>query len=461
MHMRVTTDRPHSLPAALLPVLALVLLAGCQYGKQEPPKDPVQLMASYGALPRLNKTHHQGLRDELALIVADGGTPELLSTVSGPDAEGNFTPKPDSLPDADNVAAGLRDLLPAKTVEMLLKSLGPLMPEGEFRFHPVTLQKAITLAGRYQAVRNEGRAALARPEADFQIQHTLGLAADLSFLDTIQLYLSLEAIAAAERLNAGEPAGALEPLAYMMRLVSLLSAEPRLETRLAAAEHRQLTLRLLAAIAQHPQADLPTLLKLRELLALQIDQWPPDANAWVGDRALGLHIYEMIRDGQVLSVLTPEEYKQFSEDGTLKELTRAIGATLEKDQHFYLRTMRKQIDSCEAPYYQRVEQLNQVKQELTQLQASAEYPLVADRILLLGLEEANQRQAADRADCEAWLLALSAASGATPPDFEINPRTGRPYIVRVDAERALVEGVLLEVGAPTVMVPIPPAARQP
>ena len=78
---------------ALYAIIWLSLLAGgC--GGQSGGKAPQQLdLEAYGALPGLRATPNQQLRDELARIIEEGGTPELLSRATLPGRRQSIAPR--------------------------------------------------------------------------------------------------------------------------------------------------------------------------------------------------------------------------------------------------------------------------------------------------------------------------------------------------------------------------------
>ncbi|MHB8900850.1 MAG: hypothetical protein ACYC6Y_19035, partial [Thermoguttaceae bacterium] len=75
---------------------------------------------------------------------------------------------------------------------------------------------------------------------------------------------------------------------------------------------------------------------------------------------------------------------------------------------------------------------------LHQKRNQADFPLVSGRFLLLDIEKGHVIQARDRANCEAWALALALACGDQPPDTTDNPLTGRPYRVQRDGKAILI-----------------------
>jgi len=167
---------------------------------------------------------------------------------------------------------------------------------------------------------------------------------------------------------------------------------------------------------------------MQTLLANQMRDWTDDAEAWRGERAIGLHTYEMVRDGQILSLLTNEESKEFIAQGP-QRFGRAIQKNIDEDELFYLRTMRKIIEVCRDPYFKRLKTLADIGAELESRHSGPNQAFVAELLLKKDLQWGQRQQAIDRAAMEAWLVALSSATGVLLKQQPINSLTGRPYRV--------------------------------
>ena len=137
-----------------------------------------------------------------------------------------------------------------------------------------------------------------------QLPLAAGPAPDLRCVDAALVCVRLECIAAADALSHGD--GQRSLAAIIPRLVELLDAQPHVATRLTAATARA----IVSAVQCFVNSRLITtvyLPQLERLISQQLATWPPDADTWIGDRAIGLCTYEMIRDGELVSVLTVEE----------------------------------------------------------------------------------------------------------------------------------------------------------
>jgi hypothetical protein len=386
---------------------------GCR--EQQEAEVPEQLDAEdYGALPSLKLTPDQKLRDELARITEEGGTPELLSKAR--------------IAEEDNVAAGLAGLLPDTAIDAVLKGSEKIFPAGKFQFDPIRLQRTINFRRRYDAQRLQARRALGRPQCEFGIRFTAGLQAQWKFIDVVRICARLEAFAAAESLADHRLDEAIESLGLMLRWASCLGAEKLPMARLEAAFLRAEAFRVLQAIVEDERIARKHLDRLYEMVEGQLTTWPDDAHAWIGDRALGLHAYEMVRAGHLRDLLSQEEIEQFQAEDLLQEVLAAAMRNVNHDELYYLQTMRKIIASCSQPYHARRSLFDSIGSDLQENRSSPEFPFVAVWVLLLPeVRKGHAIQAQDRANWEAWALALALASGRAMPAYRINPLTAEEY----------------------------------
>jgi hypothetical protein len=372
-----------------------------------------------GELPGLRGSTHAELQAELARIVEEGGTPAQLSAVE--------------VPDAENVAAGIEGLFPPEQLDAVLEASEELFPESDFEFDAAGLLEAVEFRREHEAVLEGARKALRRPKCEFGVDFRRGFEADLSFVDVARICARLEALEAAELLSRGKPADAIDPLAAMLDWAACLAGGKHPVSRMEAAFLRTEAATVLGAIAAHPEVGRAELERLYQLAREQLDAWPPDARAWIGDRALGMWAYELVRAGRLQELLTEEEILQFAEEGILSGLPDRAKEGADEDELFYLQAMRKVIQSCGKPYHQRTEVLESIRGELHERRNSPEFPVVAGRLLLADLETGLLNQAQDRANWEGWAVALAAASGADPPPYHTNPISGKPYeVIRKD-----------------------------
>ena len=436
-------------------VLSVPATTGCRRSATEE-ESRRRIVEAYGRLPGLTETPDPELRAELARIVEEKATPERLT-------------RPD-IPDEENVAAGLAGLFEPLKIEdpepgEIFNQSSAILPQGEFRFDPTGLERAIRFRGRYEAQRQAAREALYRPGCHFGVQYVAGFAADSSFVDVVRICARLEAFHAAESLARDDVDAAIESLGSMFRLAVCLGAEKQAVARLEAAFVRLEALAVLQAIVGHPEISRPkiTLEQLGRLYAMVGDSlkaWPPDADAWIGDRALGMHAYEAVRAGRLVELLTEEEVKRFAAEEILRELPGAARRNVNQDELYYLETMRTIIEACAEPYYKRRDVFESIRQDLHQKRNSPQFPLVAGRLLLVDIEKGHAVQARDRASCEAWALALAVASGKKRPPYQVSPLSGGEYeIVREDGQ-VTVAGISPDEVPGTLPVIVPDLAGE-
>lgn len=405
--------RPKRLLLASL-AAGLILLAGCG----DPDADAVIAKAKhYAELPGLKAVSDPKLRDELARIIEEGGTPELMTSAE--------------IPDKTNVAAGLLELFPRLADRKSIRlQTDEIMPTGRFKFgDPAKQAAAAEFVRRFETQRLRARQAMRRSQCDFHLRHDLGHGADLSFVDVVWICARLEAFHAAGCLSKRDLDGTLESADYMLRLAGWLSREAAVIPRLEAAYIRTEAQKVITAVVEHRDVTRPHVITIRNLITHQLTDWPDDSLAWMGDRAQGMYVYEVIRDGRLRDVLTEEEVQQFREEGLSSRLGAVSDADLNRDELYYLQAMRKIIDSCDKPYHQRAETLAAIRDDLQKRRSSPDFPIIAGRLLLRNIEQALIIQARDQANCEAWALAAAEATGVAPPPYKVNPLTGREYVI--------------------------------
>lgn len=414
-------------------ILVLVLCSGLGCRKQQPKAEfPEQLgIEDYGRLPGLKRTSLEKLQNELARVVEQQGTPELLDGVRLVSERTFADRQPSSkcslTPDALNVAAGLADAFPKKTLQSLQDAADKHFPRGRFEFNALQLRAATGFLLRHQKEFLKARRALQRPKCDFGIKHIRGFGNDVSFMDRTRLAGRLEAFAAAESLFLDDNIeAAIRAMQNMLQWAQHLGNEKHASARLQAGMLRAEAFGVLQAVVLHPRCQKKDLDRLHEIIHKHLAEWPRDADAWIGDRALGMHCYEIVRDGGIAGLLTPEEVKEFTSTGSLLELSAAAKAIADEDELFYLCAMRKVIESCKLPYYQRANVAEEILDEAAAKSDSPDYPLVADRLLLPNINHGLRMQAADRALAESWAVGLETAIGR-PASYTVNPLTGKKY----------------------------------
>ncbi len=407
------------LSVVVLFLLAVLFDAGCK--RRQRAEFPERLgTEDYGRLPGLKGSSLEQLHDELARVVEQQGTPEQLD---GVDRGVQRSP----ISDESNLASGLADVFPKNALKSVVEAAEKHYPQDRFQFNALQLRTAAAFLQRHRHELMQSRQVLNRPQCSFGFRHVRGFANDCTFIDRVRLCGRIEGLSAAQSLFLdNDPPAAIDALKNMLRWASLLAAEKNATARLQAAQLRAEAIEVLQAIVLHQGCRRAQLENLHALVHENLSAWPPDADAWIGDRALGMHCYEVVRDGGILSLLTEREVKEFTENGSIEELPKAVAAIADLDELFYLDAMRKIIESCSLPYYRRTVSAAEILAAAAAKADSPEYPLVAAHLLLPDIDRGLRMQAEDRARVEALAAGLDAAL-ERPIVYQTNPLTGKKY----------------------------------
>ncbi len=432
-------------------VMLLVTLLGACSKERSPDINSVAGLDQFSTLPGVRSSHLEGLRDELAKLESERATAAQLTA--------SHVTFPTVLSTAAEVTDPVTGPPPMPPIfapdlqESLFKRLDRLYPVGRFTFSPNALRDAVKLKDRYELQRQKIHRIIADLENGFRIQLTRGLAADTSFTDVVTIANRLDAIVVAEMLYNDNPSGAIVILREMIDAIESLAAEKHVIPRIVAVHRRGEALRVMEAIATHPKATLETHRRLETLISDQLANWPADQSAWIGDRAIGLQTFELVRDGYLFSILDDDERSRLKDEVGHDRLAKQVADNLDRDQLFYLRAMRRVVDACQRPYHQRERIFDDVNRKLESLSDTLNYPLVTDLVLWEDVQEGHRLQALDRARCEAWAIALAASIGAEAPPFHINPLTGNRYILDPRPDKIIVDNIDPYHAAPPIIIP--------
>lgn len=434
----------------LLTLLATCSMFGC--GSREPTMLEPQEARQHANLPRTSQTHSRALQAELARLEAEGATPVLLR----PPDPIQGAPAISAAPAA--VSVQLSKVFGTTFRKSLDDKIAGVWPDRGFSFMPTTRQAVTELTESNREQIEAFQRLVSRRGFSFEFDHSLGLLADTSYLDAVETGTRLLGLQASEDLAGGRLDTATERLAAMFKTAELLGREQFVALRVAAAHRRAEALQVLRGIAGHPQATRATYRTLNTLLSHQLERWPTDEATWIGDRALGLHTYELIRNGYLLSLLTEEEIRRYDERAGLKNLTSLVRENIDGDELFYLQAMRELIDASRQPFPTRTKVFRQLDRDLEILRDGKSYPFIADQLLLTKIEPIQRLLAVDRARCEAWRLALQLALDSEPAaGADLNPLTGLPFVVEVTAEQVVVDGIDNYGDEQAVLVPFRPS----
>jgi len=407
----------------LLALLAAPLLAsGCGPSpareRLKTPKEPFE------QLPGLRASTHPELRRELVRLTDERATPLLVGHAA--------------VPVEQNAAAPLAGLFSNEDLDYLERHSESIAKISGLPLTGAALDEGASMLAGHERQLDITRRALDRPRCHLGVDATRGALADLALVRTARLAARWEAFAASRALAKRDLAGAIESLVRSLRWAEHLSRERHVVARIEGAHVRLEALSIMAHLVEQPGITPDDQAYFADLIAYQLDRWPADAEAWIGDRAQGLHTYEMARQRKILRLLTPGEIAQFESEGLAGRFRRFIPSELDEDEWFYLATMRRIIDACRLPYYERDDIFATLHAELAEFAAQDRYPLIAARLLLADVEQAQRTQAEDRAACEAYCIALSLAAGRSRPPFQTNPLTGTAYEVTDEVSRVSV-----------------------
>lgn len=400
---------------------------GCSRSKP-PDQETLPLVERIGELSELSRTPLVTLREELARVEEERGLPrQLMEPLPPPD---------------ENLAAAFVDLFPADR-------LPGILAEGEQYQSAVhgpewdsdALRQAQAFRERFEPQRLLVRRAVRRPKCVFPIRFTAGYAADLGFLDHVAAAARLEALFALQAAAEGKPGEAADSVAVQLQLAAAMAACKHPLVRFAAARQRAAALNVLQEVVLSKPLRRDDIRRVLNELRRQAAVWPPDADAWVGFRALGLHVLETAKRGRLFDILTNEEIAEFREHYDMKALVEQAKRNADADALYFLRAMARVIEISATPYPRRRSELERMTAEWTTALTAETPPIVACRVLLPQVPSGHEIQARDRANLDAWLLAVRTALGEPPTQTPINPWTGEPYQVEVHDGWVYVQGI--------------------
>jgi hypothetical protein len=398
----------------------LVALGGCR-DDQGAAASVESLAEKYERLPGLRSSTSPFLQTAFGEIEAERQLPAQLGSAS-----------------VKAPYAALERAYPAMSRGPLQRDVEQVWPEANFQFSPGALQRARDLVKTHAAARSRLATAVEQlsPQPQLRIRHRLS--GTESWLDAATIAARMEGFAAAETLAEGEPEEALPMLARMLKISAQFAREADLHARLTGAAIRRDSLQVLSAIANHPTATRGTLERLQQMLAAHTSDWPTEESVWIAERAAGLLVYELVRDGHYLNQLPREEVAELNRLGLTAATSSAVLRNIDDDQAFYLRAMKLQIAATRQPYFERATVIEQLQAELQIRRESGSYPQVAGSLLLSEVGEVHRRLAEDRCRCEVWLIVLASVLGQPLESLPPNPLTGRPYELNTDRERVAI-----------------------
>ena len=403
--------------------VSVATLSGCRRSHDE------LVERDLGDVPGLRETQHRRLAKEFARLEDEKATPSLLDQYA---ARREYDSK-------DNAGAALLNLVTAKEAKQLQAQLNPLHPIRLSRNGLQQREYGGIASMHFQKIRDLHRA-IALPYCRFPVHHSRGSLDDTSWVEIVASLSQLVCVDAACYVDDGEFDKAIESITASLRIAEFLAREYHLVTRVRAAQLRIDSLQLLLELAGLSEIEDPQRAQLANLIDEQLARWPDDAQAWKGERAMGMHFFELVRKGYLASLCTERELRSLGDEDSVDEIVAACRAGIDEDEYTYLIAMRDVIAACEKPYYARRNELQAIRMQLSETSDDAPIPRLTRWLLLPQLETAQEWQARDRAVCEAALLALRRSLGRQPL-VKLNPLTGEPYRVSQRGGTVEVTGI--------------------
>jgi len=415
----------------MLTLSACALPLSCS--RTETPRSPLQArVQAVIELPGAFGSTHSQLRQELQQLSDQRQLPAQIEATTS------------TL--RDSPYASFVHAYPALTRPGIQREVNAIWPPHGQWFEPGSLQKARELVAYQEAARKRFADAVAALGGQPQLRITDALHADDEWLDAAITGCRLEGLAAAEALAEQQPGEAIPLCERMLQVSRQLASEPNLNARLIAVSLRADALQVAGATANHPAATVETLQQLQRRLIAQTAEWPSDERVLQAERAQALLTYELVRTGHYAHLLSREDRSELERKGLLRSTETAARRDVDADELFYLRAMQQQVAVAGLPYLQRTSACEALHAELDTREQTGDVPLLAGKLLLSRMADVHLLLAQDRARCEAWLVALTAASQQPLGPMPICSLTNLPYELQQDRDGVRVANLPLLVG---------------
>ncbi len=442
----------------LLAIASLTAL-GC-HERTSPKKLTPDKLASYASLPLLRKATHRELQAELRRLEAERATPEALARPadSAVLSDGRRPTRDSRI----RYTKELVKLLPPHRCRSLIAQLDREFPRAVIGPDRADQAAYAQLHERWSEFRIEAEAIMAQTDFGLYVPIDQGLLADMAIVDLVRAIVRLECLAAIVSLLEEDLPRALVAWETGGHLLGEFAGLPHAVTRAAAARARVEWLRTGQTLLEAKLVHRDTAATMLIVLEQQLSRWPPDQRALVGDRAVGLHTYELLRDGYWMSLLTMEELRDLRKRNLVEPFIYHVATQLDEDESFYLRTMRRLIAAADQPFYERQPLLTSIDKELESRSGKPEYPWFAADYLLPDLQLLQRWQAVDLELTEALRWTLHVALRQTAPTDLRSPLTGKNWQWTTDVERSTVtlEPTMWPIDDTPVRLPLFPAAQQ-
>lgn len=393
---------------ALLIALATCSAAGCQ--KRDSLDDLVERASR---LEGVRHSRHSRLRDEFRQVELAGGLPSELQRPA--------------LPRGKNAAAGLESLItPHEAARVDTQCAGFLAALALDASSPEFGAEGAQLAKDHQEIIAGVVKLTDRSGCDFGFDLSKGRFGDFRILVQARMATRVMLVDSVARQTGSLDEG-IDRLERGWRWIDWLVESRYLEAWLSGAELRLEALAVAERLANDPRATPRELGRLRRMMEGSFATWPSTEATLKRERAIDLHTYEAIRLGLVELLFTTQERGELRVAGVLEEICNLPAERIDADQADYLAYMRKVIELSRQPYFAMKQALAEEDRLLAAHSGKGDYAWFANRLCTENLSAAIAELARDRARVEAWVVALSEASGEEQTKVKLNPATGSPY----------------------------------
>ncbi|MDR0326744.1 MAG: hypothetical protein LBI05_00455 [Planctomycetaceae bacterium] len=255
-------------------------------------------------------------------------------------------------------------------------------------------------------------------------------------------YALLEEYVIAQALLDGDIDSAIDALAYMFRIAQVASALDNVGVRGDAAVVRIRAFDVMQRVILDPRFEKKHMIRLRDLLTEQYENWTSEYFTWFGDRASGLMLYQRIslngldalEQTEIEGLVKRRINNSADEDETRSMFNQGFRKYHEADAAFYLRSMQAILDVSGKPLKSRQNVLNQINQELVAMKDRvdddgivSEY--VVAYVLLKDVDRLMELFAKDQSALIRAFTAVLRSLGQNNTDSYLDPFTGKPYEV--------------------------------
>lgn len=409
----ISATRISYLLRAVVSAILLIAFLGCE--KTDLNELPKQEVREFSKLTKTAESPDEFIQKELARLDGERESLQALLDQQVLASSGN------------NLVPKLEEVFPSEEkASKVLERYQDSWPVHLNEFEDVMFEKTLATYQAYLAEHTKIKEILKNPDGAFVIDYAKGLGAEVEFTDVLQIHAYAECFLGCQKVRLEKLDEAAHHLFELRGIAEKLSSCKHVVTRMAAVRIRRLMYELLSVIVTHPKSDRVLYQLLEENLRVALANWTSDSACLVGDRVIGMHSYEMVRNGYFLSLLTDAEYTRLKLVMRDQALAIVVAKNVDSDEKFYLETMRKFINLFNRPYYERTSDIEAIFADLESRRELPRFPTVAGNILLDGYVEHNKQLGRDKATAQAWLVGLQSALDL-PITETVNDWTGQPF----------------------------------